>query len=137
MSLCGCNFKGNCAIAAMIISVFVGVVTTFLQITAVITVTPAFLWVAFGIAVVFLKVLVFTSAASGNSGSCCSRCSVLNTLLAGILGTILLALILLAVGITATSLLSAILIGILLFFITLIFTSAACYIKCLSACDQP
>lgn len=54
MSLFSCDSKCNCTIAAIIVSAIVGVVTAFLQITGVITVAPVFLWVVFGIAVVYL-----------------------------------------------------------------------------------
>lgn len=131
MNLLGCNFRCNCTVAAVVASLLVGVVTAFLQITAVITVTPVFLWVAFGIAVVYLGVL---AAAGGRTERCGCLCVILNTLLVGILLTILFALILLAVGITATSVISAILVGLLLFSFTLTLTSTACFAKCLSDC---
>lgn len=134
MSLISCNFKCSCTLAAIIASAIVGVVTAFLQITGVITVAPVFLWVAFGIAVVYLGVLVATAARRTETGECV--CTALNTLLAGILGAILLAVVLLAVGIVATSVLSAILVGILLFFLSLTLTGAACYVRCLAACGS-
>jgi hypothetical protein len=131
MNLLGCNFRCNCTVAAVVTSLLVGVVTAFLQITAVITVTPVFLWVAFGIAVVYLGVL---AATGGRMEGCGCLGVILNTLLAGILLTIFFALILLAVGITATSVISAILVGLLLFSFTLTLTSAACVVRCLFDC---
>lgn len=134
MSMCNC--KCNCTIAAIVVSLIVGIITAFLQITAVITVAPAFLWVALGIAVVYLGILVLNAGTS-----CCirnneCRCAALDGFLAAILGTILFSVILLAVGIVATSVVSAILVGILLFFLSLVFTEAACYVRTLAACDQ-
>ena len=131
-----CNCKCNCTIAAVVASLIVGIITAFLQITAVITVTPVFLWVALGTAVGFLGILTLRAGTS-----CCIRntechCAALNTLLLAILGSIVFSVILLAVGIVATSVLSAILIGILLFFLSLTFTEAACYVRALAACDQ-
>jgi hypothetical protein len=112
-----------------------GVLTAFLQITGVITVTTAFLWVAFGIAVVYLGVLALASGlARCQEGSSC-RCTALNALLAGILGTILLSLIPLSVGIVATSVISAILVGLLLFFLGLALISTACYVRTLAGCE--
>lgn len=58
MPLCNCNCRCSCTGAAVIASAVVGVLAAFLQITGVITVTPAFLWVALGVAVVYLGVLV-------------------------------------------------------------------------------
>lgn len=134
MSLFGCNFKCNCTAYAVIASVIIGVLTTFLQITGVITATPVFLWVAFGIAVVYLAILVLAAARMDSREQCCSPCNSLAALLTGILGTILLAVILLAVGIIATSLVSAILVGVLLFFFALMITGTACFIRCLADC---
>lgn len=136
MSLSNCNFKCNCTVAALIVSVIIGVIAAFLQITGVITVAPVFLWVAFGIAIVFLGLLVVAAALAGRTEqSVCGR-TALNALLVGILGTILFAVVLLAVGVTATSVVSAILVGLLLFFFTLTLTSSACFVRGLSDCTN-
>lgn len=136
MSLFCCNSKCNCTVAAFIASLIIGVVTAFLQITGVITVAPVFLWVAFGIAVVYLGVLVVATALARREQQSDCTCSTLNALLVGILGTILFAVILLAVGIIATSVVSAILVGLLLFFLTLILASTACYVRYLADCGS-
>ena len=135
MPLCNCNCRCGCTGAGLIASAILGVLTAFLQITGVITVTTAFLWVAFGIAVVYLGVLVLAASGCCAEGSPC-RCAALSVLLAGILGTILLSLILLAVGIVATSVVSAILVGLLLFFLFLALISAACYVRNLAGCER-
>lgn len=131
MALFSCGCKRECVVFAWIASAIIGVLTAFLQITAVITVTPVFLWVAFGIAVVYLAVLVATAMPAQRSvaGHCVRA---LETALAGILGTVLFAAVLLAVGIVATSVVSAILAGLLLFFLALTFTGSACLVKCLA-----
>ena len=131
MALCNNNSKFNCILTAIIASVVIGIVTAFLQITGVITVTPVFLWIVFGIAVVYLAILVATAAFSPGTENCDSLNSVVNTLLIGILGSILFAIILLAVGVVATSPLSAILSGLLLLFFSLTITSSACLVRCL------
>ena len=136
MSLFGCNFKCNCAAVAVIASIIVGVIATFLQITAVITVTPVFLWVTLGIAVVYLAVLLVSSAIGSRGEQRCCVCSSLGVLLAGILGTILLSVILLAVGIVAASLLSAVLVGALLLFFSLLITGTACQVRCVAGCGS-
>lgn len=136
MSNFGCYCKCSCRIAAVIASVIIGVVTAFLQITGVITVAPVFLWVAFGIAVVYLGVLVVAAALSGAEEAAGCLCTALNALLIGILGTILFAVVLLAVGIVATSILSAVLVGILLFFFSLTLTSTACLVRSLADCSR-
>lgn len=136
MTLCGCNFRCNCTAAAVIAAVILGVIAAFLQITGVITVTAAFLWVLFGIAVVYLGVLVVAAALTRRMQQSQCMCSALNTVLAGILGTILFALILLAVGITATSVITAILVGLLLLFFTLVLAGSACYVRSLAECES-
>lgn len=136
MALFNCSCRRDCTLVALIASLILGVVAAFLQITAVITVTPAFLWVALGVAVVYLGVLLVTTALTRRTP--CKSCvrDTLGTVLAGILGTILSAVILLAVGITATSVVSAILVGLLVAFLTLTFTGSACLVLCLADCEN-
>ena len=135
MPLCNCSCRCSCTGVALIASAILGVLAAFLQITGVITVTPVFLWVAFGIAVVYLGVLVVASALAACPERSVCRCTALNALLAGILGAILLSLILLSVGIVATSVISAILVGLLVFFLGLALISTACYVRALAGCD--
>lgn len=133
--MCNCNCNFNCILAAVISSVVVGVVTAFLQILGIITAGTAFLWVALGIAVVYLAGLVWASALSrGRERSVC-LCRSLNALLVGVLGTALLSLVLLAVGVVATSVLSAVLVGLLVFFLWLTLASSACYVRCVADCN--
>ena len=73
-----CNCKGSCTLLAVIASVIIGVVAAFLQVTGVITVAPVFLWVALGVAVVYLGVLVLATALAGEAGGCGSICTVLS-----------------------------------------------------------
>lgn len=134
MALFNCNCKCGCTAAAVIVSAIIGVLTAFFQITGVITVTTAFLWVVFGIAVGYLALLVLGTAwdRRGETSSC--QCTALNAVLAGILGSILLAVVLLAVGIVATSVVSAILVGLLLFFFSLTLAGSACLVRTLTGC---
>ena len=131
---CSCSCRCTCTVAALLLSAILGVLAAFLQITGVITVTTPFLWVAFGIAVVYLGLLTAAAILAKCPEPARCRCSALNTLLVGILGTILLAVILLAVGITATGIVSAILVGLLVFFLFLIFFGTACYVRSLTEC---
>ena len=133
MSLFSCNCRVSCTAVAVVASVIIGVIAAFLQIAGVFTLAPVFLWVVFGIAVVYLGVLAVAAALArrGEDDGCCQS---LEGVLAGILGTILFAAILLAVGIVATSVISAILVGVLLFFFTLTLTGTACFVRCLFGC---
>lgn len=133
MTFCNCNFRFSCTLAAIVASVIIGVVAAFLQITGIITVTPVFLWVAFGVAVGYLGVLV---ASAGRRYAGCCVCRTVGTLLAGILGTILFSVILLAVGIVATSVVSAILVGLLVLFAALTVMATACYVRCITGCGE-
>ena len=135
MSMFNCDCRCNCSLFAVIASLFIGIITAFLQITAVIAVGNAFLWVVLGIAVVYLAVLLVAATLNGDKDKCGCICSVINSVLVGILGSSLFAVILLAVGITATSVVSAILVGLLLFFLSLTLTSSACFVKCFADCD--
>lgn len=62
MALLNFNCRRYCTLFALIVAVLLGIVAAFLQITGTITVAVAFLWVALGIAVVHLAVLLVTSA---------------------------------------------------------------------------
>ncbi len=135
MTLCNCSCRRDCALLAVIVSVILGVVAAFLQITAVITVTPVFLWVALGIAVVYLAVLLLRAGLTRRAETAPCLCNGLETVLVGILGSILFAAVLLAVGITAASVISAILVGLLVAFLTLVFTGTACLVRCAAGCE--
>ncbi len=135
-TMLNCNFKCSCTVAAIIASILIGVVTAFLEVTAVITIAPVFLWVTFGIAVVYLGALVISSILRRSNENKCCLCPAAGTLLTGILGTVLLSTVLLAVGIIATSIFNAVLVGLLLFFFSLTITASACLVKCLLACGE-
>ncbi len=126
MSIFGCDSRYNCSILGIIASIIIGIVGAFLRFSSTITVTPAFLWTLFGIAIVYLAILVATSLATGVPGACGS----VTSLLWGILGTVLFSVVLLGVPFTATSTVAAIITGLLLFFFTLLVTSAACTVRC-------
>jgi hypothetical protein len=135
MLIFGCNCRNRCALLAVVASIIIGVVAAFLQITGMITVTPVFLIVAFGVAVAALGVLMIATAlVRRNAGGC--LCATLQTVLTGILGTILVSAVLLAVGIVATSVISAILVGLTAGFFALTVAGAACFVRCLADCGE-
>ncbi len=129
-----CNCKTDCSVLALISSITVGIIAAILRFTAIVTVTPAFLWVLFGIAVVYLGLTPITTAlaARNSHGNCI--CSSLTGILWGSLGTILTSVLLLGITFAATSTLGAIIFGFLLGFFTLIVTSVACLAKCIARC---
>lgn len=128
-----CSCRCNCTLAAIVASVVLGVVAAFLQIAGVFTATVVFAWVALGVAVVYLGLVLLSTALARADGSAC-KCAALNALLVGILGTALVSLVLLAVGIVATSVVSALLVGLLVAFLALILASTACLVRNLADC---
>ena len=136
MALFRCSCRNDCTLLSVIASLILGIVAAFLQITAVITVGTAFLWVALGIGVVYLVALEVAVARTQQTACKLCLCDALNTVLAGALGTILFATVLLAVGIVATSIVSAILVGLLVGFLTLTFVGTACLIRCIANCEN-
>ena len=129
MAIFNCSCKDTCTGLAVVASVIIGIITAFLRLTAVITVPAAFLWVTFGIAVVYLAVALVTAAIGKHTNGECVK-SVLPALLIGILGTILLSVILLAITFVATSVVGAILTGGLLLFFSLTVGATACLVRC-------
>ena len=130
---CNCTCKCICNIIAIVASIVVGVVTAFLQISGIILITDAFLWVVLGIAVGFLAVLLASSSLARAAGCRCI-CSALGTILVGILGAALFSIVLLGVGVVATSVVSAILAGLVLAFLALTLSGSACFVKSLAGC---
>ena len=135
MSIFCCESKCRCVLGAIVASVIIGIVAAFLQLTAVISVTPAFLWVLLGVGGVYLAILV-GAAALGGENRCACRCSTLSTLITGILGTVLFSVVLLGIEFAATSIIGAILVGLLLASFAIVITASACYVKCLCDCDD-
>ena len=125
----------GCTVIAVAASLIIGVITAFLRITGAITLTPAFLWVLLGIAVVYLAV-VLVSAAVSHDQCCDDLCGIVTGLLAGVLGTILFSIVLLAIEFAVTSVIGAVLAGTLLFFFFLTVTSTACLIRCFFNCNS-
>ncbi|MBE6563295.1 MAG: hypothetical protein E7660_06120 [Ruminococcaceae bacterium] len=129
----GCNLR--CFLTAIIASLLIGVVGAVLRFTAVINVTPAFLWVLFGIGIALLAVLFLTAAFAGSGRVRACLCADTGYLLTGILGTVLTSVILLGVPFVATSVLGTVITGALLFFFAFTVATLACTVKCLTDCD--
>lgn len=136
MSIVNCGKRRECSGIALIASLIIGIIAAFLQITGVITLTPIFSIVAFGIAIVYLAVTLIATSLSGGSTECNGCCTSLNVALIGILGTILFSVILLAVTFAATSVIGAVVVGALFFFFSLMITTIACLAKCLANCGN-
>lgn len=135
MSNSNCSCKIACPIIAVLASIIIGIITAFLTFSATITVTPAFLWVLFGVAIVYLAIVLLTASFRCAGVRRCI-CDILQVLLTGILGTVLTSVILLAITFAATSVIGAIITGALLFFFSLTITTTACLVKCIAGCDE-
>lgn len=136
MSIVNCEKKRDCTGIALIASLIIGILAAFLQITAVITLTPIFSIVALGIAIVYLAVTLIATSLSQGIAECNGCCVPLSAVLLGILGTILFAVILLAITFAATSIIGAIVVGVLFFFFSLMITTTACLAKCFASCGN-
>lgn len=130
-----CLCRPGCIGLSIVASIIVGIITAFLQFAGAITVTPAFLWVALGVSVVFLGLLLVLSYSFPNASGQCCTCPALNTLLVSTLGGALLSVVLLAFPPVAASILFAILTGGLLAFLALILTATACLVRCVAGCS--
>ena len=130
MTTSNCDCTISCTGKSIFASIIIGVLAAIFRFTALITITPAFLWVLFGIAVGFLGISLLTSAFCCSGAETC--CEKLGTFLTAILGTTLTSVILLGITFAATSVIGAIITGFLLFFFSLLITSSVCLIKCRS-----
>lgn len=132
----GCRCRLDCTTLAVIASIVIGILVAFLRITAVITLAPVALIVAFGIAVAYLAVTLLVSAFLRTPDTAECLCPALTAALTGSLGTVLIALVLLAIPFAATSILGAIITGALAAAFTLLLTATACLIRCLTGCAR-
>ena len=129
-----CSCKCNCTLLAHIASIILGIVAAVLRITAVITVTPAFLWTLLGISVGYLILTQVTSVFIRDCTECVRE--TLTATLLGALVTAVLSVVLLGVTFAATSFIGAILTGLLIFAFFFTLTSSACLTKCLACNDD-
>lgn len=133
MALLDCENRFGCTGIALVASIIIGIITAFLQITGIITVSSVFLWVAFGIAVAYLAATLLAAALSRRG---LYRCSALPAQLIGILGTVLFSGILLAIGAASTGVIGAIITGALLAFFSLMLTATACLVRCVAGIED-
>lgn len=121
----------SCVGTTVAASAIIGIITAIFRYTGVITVTPAFLWTLFGVAVVYLGIMLLTSVFAEN----CLCCSALKLNLIGSMGTALCSVIMLGVSFEATSTIGAVISGGLLFFLSVLLIGTACLVKCRYDCD--
>ena len=128
-----CKARYNCLDVSVLASIVIGIIAGVLRFTAVITVTPAFLWVLFGVAIVYLAIILYTATRRNNPFLCAYNNLI--AVLIGILGTTLFSVVLLGITFVATSVLGAIITGLLIGFFALIVTATVCLIKRIVVCN--
>lgn len=133
MTLCNC--KCSCALLSGVVSLILGVIAAFLQITGTVAISTMILMGAAIVALVYLGILLLVSAIEQQCQRCSCTCAAVNALLAGALGTILFAVVLLVADIAAASVIGSILTGLLTASFALLVTSSACVIRNLFDCD--
>lgn len=133
MNLTNCGCTPSCIVKSVVAALIIGVLTAFLRFTATIAITPAFLWVVFGVAIGYLAITLLAPFEEDSLREDC--CKTLNTFLVGLLGTVVTSLVLLGISFAATSVIGAIITGVLLFFFSLAIISSACLIKCKYNCN--
>ena len=136
MSNCNCYCKTSCAGLSIISGIIVAIITAMLTFMGTITLTPAFLWVTFGIAVVYLAVSALISGITNSCSTTRCICATLPVYFIGIIGTIFTSLILLGITFAATSVVGAVISGLVLGFFTMIILSTVCLIKCNTNCNN-
>lgn len=129
MSILNCDNRCNCSGFAIIASLIIGIITSFFRLTGTLIETTAFLWVIFGIAVVYLALTLFAAILTGTTSNFRDFCSALTLLLIGLVGTIFVAIVMLAFEFAATSVIGAIALGLLILFFFLSIISAACLVR--------
>ncbi len=136
MALIDCGGKRRCActLYSILSSVIFGIVAVILHLCGLVAFQPAFLWVLLVVSLTYLAVLIAALTYGNHLREC--KCTILNTLLAGILGTILSSALLLGLGCIKWTVLSAILGGLLIAFFSLTVTNTACFVKCLALCEK-
>lgn len=131
--MANCNCRCNCIGASIVVSIIIGIIAAVLRFTAIITLTPAFLWVVLGVALVFLAILLITAARSSSESVHDCVCAILTVLLVGIVGAILTSVILLGIA-YVSGVIGAIITGLLFAFFSLIIISVACLVLCKFRC---
>lgn len=125
----GCNCDNGCLLAT-VISIFLGAIIGVLFYFGFISAFVVGTWVAFGIAVLALVGLVVIGNNRDKNNNICI-CAYGRCLLAGIIGTIVSAIVALAIELTTASVVSAIVAAVLGLFFSLLIITIVLFIKCL------
>lgn len=136
MLLPDCKCKSVCTVYAILSAVCFGFAAAVLRLQCLFVFKPVFLWNLLGISAAYLAVLVVAAVLDKKENPCLRKCTVFNTLLAAVLGSVLFSALLLGVGSIAPTVLSAVLGGILVAFFSLTVTSTACLVKFLVLCHK-
>ena len=122
-------YRNNCVGIAVIVSIIVGAIAAITAFGLGLILGPVFSWIALAIAVVALLItLAIAVFADCDSRRCLSR--VFPTIITGIIGAIVAAIILLLLPEGVAVLVTAVFTGLLFAFLSLILTVTVCFIRC-------
>ena len=121
---CGCKF--GCVAASIVSGIVIAIITAILGFLSLITVTPVFLWVTLGIAVVLLA-LAFLRY-SGDGISACSGGGSLTMLVISLIATALGSVILLGSSFGSLGLIGSGILGLTVGFLFAALVSLGCII---------
>ena len=133
---CSCQCRWNCTAIGIIISIIAGVVGAILLATTTPVIPVAIYWGALVTALVFLTVVLIATAISRLAGTGTCLCDTLPTVLAGIIGTIVLSIVVLVLNIATITIPIAILLGVLITFIGILLSGLVCLITCIAGCNS-
>lgn len=131
-----CPCRKDCTLWARIISLVVGIVTAFLQITAVIAFPAGVPAGAFLLAAVYLATVLVVAVLLREQYESCCLCPAIRAVLAGILVTALAAAALLVVSFAAASIVGALFTGLLAAGLAMTLSGTVCLVKCLTGCNE-
>lgn len=134
--MCNCNCKMSCTLFSVAVSIIIGIFTAFFRVTGVIATTSAFLWVVFGIGVVYLALMLIPAVFRRDMCSSECLCPSTTAVLTGALGSIAASVVLLGIEFAVSSVTGAVITGALFAFFSLTLTSTACLIRCLNGCSD-
>lgn len=135
MAKCSCSCKCDCTGIGIVLSIIIGIITAVIVYNGLIDVTPAFLWAIFGIGIASLFIALIAAVETRAIGIEGCLCSIISTLLVGIIGTIISSAFALGFGIAAASVPLAVLAAIVTIFTLITISSFACLILCITDCN--
>lgn len=131
---CGCNL--SCKAIGILLSIVFGVLAGILFFFKALPCVTVSIWVALAIAVIVLIATIFAVFRSNSISDKVCLCRNISTLLVGVIGTIITAVVALALWLLPCSIFIATLIGLIAFFFVLTLSAVVCILLCLLDCND-